>query len=110
MIIHIQELKDKFSTIFLEDFKGSDGEYYIYNEKDEFLPEVLSKASAWYIASYYNPDSCKNSEIIDFVNKNLAEEYNRVVKKMKKLERQLIGLPWIVLQHQILEIKKSKKK
>lgn len=98
MVTCMEDLRNRFEKLFME---GIDA------EADDAEDVALAKASAWYIASYFNVH-CQNQEIKTYFENNLANEYEIIRKKIEKLKTQYIGLPWIVVSGLITDLKARK--
>ena len=108
MLDYITELKTIFEQYF---FNELDVGSINSNDESAIREELLNKtiypkAAAWYIASYYN-SNCDILGIVDFINSECTEEYDRILKRISKIGQQLIGMPWICISDYILTIKKS---
>ena len=104
MIEHIQVLKEKLLNMLIE---GFDSERDIKDEHNNFTQAIRQKASAVYIAAYYNEDCT-----IEEINKAMvaAEYLTKTKPKLEKYGHQMIGLPWYVFKDVLLEIKKEEKR
>ena len=102
MVFHIECMKDKFVEMLFPGAQKAD----IRDIDNNFTDFALQKASALYVASYYN-EKCQIEEVNEAVKKMFYE------KKYKKFfddfDAQFIGLPWYILKDVILEIKKKNK-
>lgn len=101
VVNQIQALQDKFLEVILEEFND---ESEVNDESGNFLPIILEKASALYIASYYN-QNCQIENVNAAMMKiNYKESFEPF---FATFDVQFIGFPWYVFKEALFQIKKE---